>query len=194
PKAAQPLIDAARGAGVAVVACLDSRIAEEPLLTAKDKLSRMLMVNADAKGDLTEWTRLAARHLEDFDRSDPDLCFKFALVLSRGEIEDAELVLRWSDYALENKHTWDGPTYMARVYNLLRLRAETATRLWHDAEGDFIDERTEDNELAAERYRGLAKDLAREWLDYARVSAQPIDRAFVLCESASGNAAFCKAG
>lgn len=177
-----------------LVACLDSRIAEEPLLTTKDKLSRMLMVNADAKGDLVDWTRLAARHLEDFDRSDPDLCFKFALVLSRGEIEDAELVLRWSDYALENKHVWDGPTYMSRVYNLLRLRAETATRLWHDAEGDFIDERTEDNELAAERYRGLAKDLAREWLDYARVSAQPIDRAFVLCESASGNAAFCKAG
>ncbi len=177
-----------------LVACLESRIGEEPLLTTKDKLSRMLMVNADSKGDMAEWTRLAARHLEDFDRSDPDLCFKFALVLSRGDIEDAELVLKWSDYALENKHVWDGPTYMSRVYNLLRLKAETATRIWHDAEDDFIEERTEENEVAAEQARGFAKDVAREWLDYARTSAQPVDRAFVLCESASGNPAFCKEG
>ncbi|MDP2317586.1 MAG: caspase family protein [Pseudomonadota bacterium] len=175
-------------------ACLETRIAEEKLLTTKDKLSRMLMINADAKGDMPEWTRLAARHLEDFDRSDPDLCFKFALVLSRGGIEDAELVLRWADYALENKHIWDGPTYMSRVYNLLRLRAETAVRMWHDAEDDFIEERSDENREGAERYRGIAKDYSREWLDYARTSAQPEDRAVALCESASGNAAFCAAG
>ncbi|MDP2305789.1 MAG: caspase family protein [Pseudomonadota bacterium] len=177
-----------------LTACLESRIDEEPLLTTKDKLSRMLMIDADAKSDLVEWTRLAARHLEDFDRSDPDLCFKFALVLSRGEIEDAELVLRWADYALENKHIWEGPTYMSRVYNLLRLRAETSVRMWHDAEADFIDERSEENAGAAERYRGLAKDCSREWVDYARTSAQPVDRAVALCESASGNAAFCAEG
>lgn len=177
-----------------LVRCLESRIEEEKLLTTKDKLSRMLLVNADAKGDVAEWTRLAARHLEDFDRSDPDLCFKFSLVLARGPIEDAELVLKWSDYALENKHNWDGPTYMSRVYNLLRLKAETAVRLWHDAEDDFIEERTEENELEAEKWRGVAKDYAREWLDYARSSAQPADRPFVLCESAAGNSAFCAEG
>lgn len=177
-----------------LVACIESRLEEEPLLTTKDKLSRMLLVNADAKGDMAEWTRLAARHLEDFDRSDPDLCFKFALVLSRGPLDDAELVLKWADYALENKHNWEGPTYMSRVYNLHRLKAETAVRLWHDAEDDFMEERTEENELAAEKLRGQAKDFSREWLDYARSSAQPVDRPFVLCESASGNAAFCKAG
>jgi hypothetical protein len=177
-----------------LTACLESRIAEEKVLTTKDKLSRMLMIDADAKGNLPEWVRLTARHLEDFDRSDPDLCFKFALVLSRGDIEDAELVLRWADYALENKHVWEGPTYMSRVYNLLRLRAETAVRVWHDAEADFIDERSEENQATTDRYRGLAKDYAREWLDYARTSAQPFERAAVLCESASGNAAFCAAG
>jgi hypothetical protein len=99
-----------------------------------------------------------------------------------------------SDYALENKHVWEGATHMSRVYNLMRLKAETATRLWHDAEDDFIADRTEENELLAEKYRGLAKDLSREWLDYARTSAQPEDRAYKLCESASGNSAFCKAG
>jgi hypothetical protein len=177
-----------------LAACLETRLTDEKQQTTKDKISRLLMVNADTKGDVAEWTHLAARHLEDIDRSDPDLCFKFALVLSRGGIEDADLVLKWSDYALENKHQWEGPTYMSRVYNLLRLRAETATRLWHDAEADFIDDRSEENAETAERYRGQAKDFAREWLDYARTSAQPVDRAVAICESAAGNASFCAPG
>ena len=177
-----------------LTSCLETRITQETSLSTKDKISRMLLVDADAKGDVATWTKLAARHLEDFDRSDPDLCFKFALVLSRGDIEDAELVLKWSDYALENKHVWEGPTYMSRVYNLLRLKAETATRLWHDAEEDFMEERTDENGAEADRYRGLAKDLSREWLDYARTSAQPEERAHALCESAAGNTAFCAPG
>ncbi len=174
--------------------CLEARLTEEKLQTTRDKLSRLLLVNADARGDMPAWIQLAARHLEEIDRSDPDFCFKFALVLSRGGIEDAEIVLRWSGYALENKHQWEGATYVSRVYNLLRLRAETSTRLWHDAEADFIEERSEENAGNAERYRGQAKDFAREWVDYARSSAQPHDRAMTLCESAAGNTAFCAAG
>ena len=177
-----------------LVTCIEARIAEEAVQTTRSKLSRVLLINADARGDVAEWTRLAERHLEEVDRSDPDLCFKYALLLSRGGIEDAETVLHWSSYALENKHEWEGPTYISRVYNLLRLRAETAVRLWHEAEEDFLEERSDENADAAERFRGQAKDFAREWLDYGRVSAQPIERALVLCQSASGSEAFCEAG
>jgi hypothetical protein len=176
------------------VACVEARIGTEKLQTARDKLSRLLLVNADSKGDQAEWMRLAARHLEQIDRSDPDLCFRYALLLSRGDIDDAEEVLHWTGYALDNKHLWEGPTYVSRVYNLLRLRAETAARLWHDAEDDFLKDRSDENADLAEKWRGQAKDYAREWLDYARTSAQPTDRAQVLCESAAGTAAFCTPG
>lgn len=174
--------------------CIEARLAEEKVQTARDKLSRLLLVDADARADLEGWTKLAERHLEEVDRSDPDLCFKYALTLSRGAIEDAESVLRWTDYALENKHVWEGPTYMSRVYNLLRLRAETATRLWHDAEDEFLLDRTDENADLAEQLRGRAKDSAREWLDYARSSGQSPDRPLVLCQSASGSESFCAAG
>ncbi len=171
--------------------CLEEKLGTETVQTNKDKISRLLMVDADVRGADEEWLSLVERHLEDFDRSDPDLCLKYALRLSRGGIEDAEEVLRWADVAMENKHVWEGPLYMSRVYTLYRLKAETADRLWHDAEQDFVEDRSETSSAAADKYRGMARNFAREWLDYARSSGQPLDRAYDLCLSASGNAEFC---
>lgn len=175
------------------VTCLENRVAQESQQTARDKVSRVLMVNAEGRGDMAEWMRLASRHLEVVDRSDPDLCFRYALLLSRGEVEDAPAALRWADYALENKHVWQGPTYVQRVYALLGLRAQVASRLWLDAEEAYLDERTEENEADAGHWRGTAKDAAREWLDYARTSAQSTQQPGMLCRSAAGNENFCSA-
>jgi hypothetical protein len=41
-------------------------------------------LDAEARGDKAEWQRLMKRHLEDIDRSDPNLCLKYAMFLSRG--------------------------------------------------------------------------------------------------------------
>ncbi|MBM4368980.1 MAG: hypothetical protein FJ102_22380, partial [Deltaproteobacteria bacterium] len=174
------------------IACVESKIAMAKKQTERDKLSRVLLANADSRADVEEWMRLAARHLEEIDRSDPDLCFRYALTLSRtGTLEEGEEVLKWIGYALENKQAWQGPTYMSRVYNLYRLQAEVATRMWIDAEQDFQEERNEENSLTAEEFRGFAKNTAREWLDYARVSGQEHERAYALCQAAAGSPNFC---
>ncbi len=173
------------------VACLEDRLAQEQQQTTRDKVSRVLMVNAEGRGDMAEWMNLAGRHLEVVDRSDPDLCYRYALLLSRGEVEDAPASLRWAEYALENKHIWQGPAYTQRVYALLGLRAQVAARLWLDAEQTYLEERTEENEADATLWRGSTKDFAREWLDYARSSAQSVAQPGALCRSASGNEDFC---
>jgi hypothetical protein len=184
--------DAAKGSLTdEVKQCLEERLVTETVQTNKDKISRLLMIDADTLGSTEEWLGLAARHLEDIDRSDPDLCFKYVLVLSRLGVEDGEEVLRWADVALENKHMWEGPMYMSRVFNLYRLKTETAQRLWHDAEADYIESRSPEDEEIAEKYRGMAKNFAREWLDYAKSSGQPADRAYNLCLSAAGSESFC---
>ncbi len=172
-------------------ACVEGRIAAEKKQTTRDKLSRVLLIDADARGDTARWKDLAARHLDSIDRSDPDLCFRYALVLSRGSLDDAEDVVRWVDVALENKHDWEGPKYMARVYGLLQLKAEMSARLWAEAEADFLDERSDANSAEAELARGGAKTAAREWLDQARATDQSTDRARVLCEAAAGTSEAC---
>jgi hypothetical protein len=175
--------------------CLDGRIGTEAQQTTKDKISRLLISNAEMKGDKGEWERLVKRHLEDIDRSDPDLCFKYALQLSRGGVGRAQGVIRWADYALDNKAKWSGTTYKTRVFNLYKLRAEAANKLWQDAEQEFMTkEHSEENEAKAGKYRGTAKDYAREWLDYAKASEQDTKTAMALCVSSSGNRAFCEGG
>jgi hypothetical protein len=175
--------------------CLEGRVNSEAQQTMKDKVSRLMITNAEAAGDKGDWERLMKRHLEDIDRSDPDLCFKYALHLSRGGAGRAQGVIRWADYSLENKAKWSGTTYKTRVFSLYKLRAEAANKLWQDAEKEYAEgERSDEKEAKAAKYRGQAKDYSREWLDYAKASAQDTKTALALCVSSSGNRAFCEGG
>ncbi|MEL6342003.1 MAG: caspase family protein [Myxococcota bacterium] len=173
--------------------CLENRLRTERLQTTKDKISRLLMVDAQNKGDKERWARLMARHLEDIDRSDPDLCFSYAIHLYRATLEDQEESLRWADYALENKQNWEGDEFVKKVTGLYKLRAEASANLWKDAERILARENTPENAEAARDFRGLAMDYAREWLDYARASRSPnIERAYNMCVAAAGTADFCR--
>lgn len=173
--------------------CIEGRISSEGAQTMKDKLSRVLIANAEGKGDKAEWERLVKRHLEELDRSDPDMCFKYATQLSRGGVGRATGVIRWADYALENKQKWSGATYTKRVYDLYRMKTEAANKLWADAEETYATkEHTDENEAKAAKWRGTTKDFAREWLDYAKASGQDTKNAMAICVSAAGNKTFCE--
>lgn len=172
--------------------CLQNRLNTARLQTTRNKISRMLLVNAEAKGDIPQWEKLIRRHLEEIDRSDPNLCLRYAVFLHKKGLEGEEEAIYWADYALENKHIWVGDEYMKRVYSLYRLRTEAAAKLWEAAEDRYRKEPTDENEEVAKEYRGQAKDFAREWLDYARASAQDSKVAQEICRSAAGSDDFCK--
>jgi hypothetical protein len=177
------------------VKCLEGRLTSADLQTDKDKISRVLMQNAEAAGNKSEWERLIKRHLEDIDRSDPNLCFKYALHLSRGGVGRAWGVIKWADYALENKQQWTGSTYKARVNALYQLRAEAAVKLWEDANAKMLAAAGDDrSKLEADevKLRGMAKDYSREWLDYARAAGEDIKKPMALCVSTAGSKKFCE--
>jgi hypothetical protein len=176
-------------------ACLEGRISSSSSQTDKDKISRVLLANAEASGNKKEWERLMRRHLEDIDRSDPNLCFKYALHLSRGGASRAWGVIKWADYALENKSQWSGTTYKTRVYSLYQLKAEASMKLWEAANTELIEAGGDNrDELTAkeEKLRGMAKDFAREWLDYARASGQDTKKPMSNCVTAAGSKKYCQ--
>lgn len=174
------------------ITCLQGKLATARLQTNKNKISRMLLVNAQTKGDIGQWETLMRRHLEEIDRSDPALCMLYAVHLHKKGVEYDDEAIYWSAYALENKQVWVGDEYVKRVNGLYRLRAEAAGRLWTTAEKTYQKDPTDDNDAATREYRGLAKDFAREWLDYARASGQDVKTALELCRSAAGSDAFCQ--
>lgn len=171
--------------------CLEGSLAGAGAQTQKNKISRVLLSDAEARADKADWERLMKRHLEDIDRSDPNLCMKYAIHLSRGGVSRSHGVIKWADYALDNKQQWTGATYTKNVNNLYKLRAVAAKRLWEDAEAKFVADRNDENEGAAAKFRGQAKDYAREWLDYARASGSDTKEPLGLCVSAAGNKEFC---
>ena len=178
-------------------ACLEKTLVGTATQTGKDKISRVLLSNAEASGNKKEWERLMRRHLEEIDRSDPNLCFKYALHLSRGGVGRAWGTIKWADYALENKTQWSGTTYKTRVYSLYQLKAEASMKLWQDANNKLVEAGGDNrDELAAneEKLRGMAKDYAREWLDYARASGQDTKKPMSLCVSAAGSKKYCEDG
>lgn len=174
--------------------CLEGRISSDRLQTTKNKVSRLLIANAEAAGRAEEWERLMQRHLEDIERSDPDLCMRYAVHLHKQGLESEEEALRWAGYALDNKQLWQGDEHVRKVSGLMRLRAEAANKLWRDADKRYTEEPGPENDKIAREFRGWTMDYAREWLDYARASGGKTDQAMLLCQAAAGTADFCKAG
>ncbi len=174
------------------IACLEERIVEDKLMTDKEKVSRVLLVDAEAKKDLVRWEALMRRHLADIDQSDPDLCFKYTIYLSRKGMENADEVIIWGSRALERKDNWSGRLYEKKVFALHQLRAEAGMHLWQQAEQHYLEERSLQSEEASNQARGKAKEFARAWLDYARASDQDAETALKLCLSAAGAMEYCE--
>ena len=82
--------------------CLDGRIDRSLKLTDKDKISRVLISDAKARGDQADWERLMKRHLEKIDRSDPNMWLMYSIHLHKRGVGKSTQVIRCSGYALEN--------------------------------------------------------------------------------------------
>ncbi len=175
-------------------ACLERRVATERLQTARERASLVLIVNAQAAGDREGWASLVERHLDRISRADPNLVMQYAVYLfTVAPVERGEDVIHWAEVALENKRRWDVDSYTKNVAALQRLRAETAYKLWMDADKNTRNDNSEQALWLAEEWRGLAKGYAREWLEYMWASGQDPERALQVCTSAAGTVEFCRA-
>jgi hypothetical protein len=175
------------------IACLEGSYASAPKQTDKDKISRLLMANAYGKGDTRSWEKLIKRHLEEIDQSDPDLCYKYALHLSKGGAGRAPGVIRWSNVALENRTVWTGDTYVSRVSALYKLRAAAAQSIWKAAEEEYAKNPSEDLKKKVEDSRNQTKVFAREWYEYMKSAGKDTTTALQLCISAAGTKDYCEA-
>jgi len=160
------------------VNCLEARLAGDAALTEQRKISLLLMADAFGSRDMPRWARLTRRHLDAYDQSNPDLCFRYAVYLGRELPGQAPEVILWSTRALENRTQWVGDPFTTRVSALYKMRAVAAHSLW-EASGSDAD-------------RAETKVFARQWLEYARAAGKDTTLAQSLCESAAGTSAYCQ--
>lgn len=174
------------------VRCLNSSLDETVRQTAKDKISRLLLGDAYAKGDIHRWMGVAARHLEEVERADPDLVYQFAYnIVQIGNPDRMDEAVYWSGIALENKAHWEGELYVRRVYGLYKIRTMAALKKWEYLEKQLKSAPSEEVQLAGELARNDLKTYAREWFEYAKSSSRDVVEPLRLCEMAAGTADFC---
>ena len=174
--------DAGRGAlGMETMECLNASYTMAEKLTTKDKISRVMLINAYAYST-KQWAELVDRHLKEVDQSDPAISYLYAFYLNNRRDPDYDAVIKWSEVALERRTYWKGTTYTNRTFQLLKVRAMAATGLWeHYAEQRDIKKSDES--------RLQAKTFSREWLDFAKSSGWDTTEAALMCTSAASKEA-----
>lgn len=172
--------------------CLEKNYAAATEQTVKNKISRVELVDAYAY-DTRTWAKLVQRHLDEVDRSDPDMAYLYAFWLYNNDTSNAAEAVRWCEVALERKQIWEGPVFVSRVYGLMKLRALAATKRWKVAEEDLANHGST-TEGQVEELRTDVKVYAREWLDFAKVSGRDPAESRAACLAAANNVEACGEG
>ena len=176
------------------MSCMESQIRLNRTQTKRTELSLILIRNQQAKKDMASWEKLMRRHLEEYDRSDPTLCLSFSAYLAKKGEKSYREAFKWANFANENRSHWKGgDDYIHKSNMLLRIRAELATNIWIMAETLYRQEQSPENDENVLITKGLAKECAREWMDYAKALERYDDarKAFDMCVSA-GNVELCR--
>ncbi len=173
------------------VDCLERRLRHSERQTTQNKISRLLMADSWAKKEYLRWEAAVKRHLEDIDRSDPDLCYMFARHQAKLGPERIDETIRWANAALSNSLRWEGPTRVERVLALHRINALAAEDKWYVAEDTFLRSHKPEDMRSAEFWRNQTKSHAREWLEFADRSQTDTAIPYQLCLSAAGTHAYC---
>jgi tRNA A-37 threonylcarbamoyl transferase component Bud32 len=171
-----------------IIACLETTMSSSAPLTNKDKVSRLLIWDAEARNDTVAWERLVRRHLETVGSSDPDICMALAIRLKKkGTVSALEESIELAGTALENRSRYSGEQFVKRVNALHALRTIAAEMVWRRYENSVPGLRSEEVETQTKAMRHRTRDYAREWLDYAEVSGASTERAqAVLAEVGKG--------
>ena len=173
-------------------ACLEAAYLKTKEQTAKNKISRVQLVNAYAYST-TAWADLMRRHLEEVDRSDPDLAYLWAFYqFNTDAAVNSEEVVRWTEIGLERRDVWTGDVFVSRVFGLMKLRAIAQNARWTALEEERAKRAADPKKDAeVEEQRNRTKVFAREWVDFARVSGRDPADALALCLSAATQAKAC---
>jgi len=138
------------------------------------------------------WEYRMRHHLSSIDRSQPDHSFSFSVFLKQKGPEYYKEALKWSNYTMETRTSWpDGDQFVMKSNRLFQLRSELAMEIWIQAEAQYAEERTAELDQISMEARGLARDLAKEWLDYAQKTNRDSERPFKMCMSATTEPSFC---
>jgi hypothetical protein len=176
------------------VRCLEESLRHERRMTRKVIFSRILIADAHAKEETHRWEGAVRRHLDELDRSDPELSYLYARYLAGRGADYTTDAIKWSGVALRSAGNWEGVGRAARMADLHRIQTVGAYQMWVAQEQIFQETGVASAHEEAGFWRSQTKSLAREWLDFSAATEQRADLARVICTSAAASIRYCDRG
>jgi hypothetical protein len=150
---------------------------------ARADISKVLMADAYAKGDVPEWERLVEQHVRQVDDHDPEVAWTWVNILAHYPDRASDLLLA-VDAAEDVSARWPDNLRQLRLARVHELRTEASLRSWKTlgATDDGWEKRT--------------RKAAREWSLYLldHPSAGSPSRAVDVCVEAKGDFEWCIGG
>lgn len=173
------------------IRCLNDKLARSSKQTEKIVISKLLMNDVYSKGDHSKFMQLLSSHLQNIDKSDPELVYKYVAQLQKKGTSRAKGVVRWAGVALENKTRWSGATYKKRVNKLLTWKTVARSQLFKKAADETIAKGTPEAAAQEESAKNSFKTAAREWYEYTKHANLDGSRALQACIAAAGFESYC---
>lgn len=171
--------------------CLESSMDKAGTGVDKANVSMVLLTNARAKGDIEQWEQRMEHHLTQIERENPALAYRYALHLFEKGPGHSQQTFRWTGIALQSRSAWAGESYTGRVHAIYKLRAAAAQSLWKQSIEALASFPGPENENRVRTQRLLARNVAKEWYEFAATHAQDSLVAKQLCQIASLDPDFC---
>lgn len=171
--------------------CLESSMDKAGTGVDKANVSMVLLTNARAKGDVEQWEQRMEHHLTQIERENPALAYRYALHLFEKGPGHSQQTFRWTGIALQSRSAWAGDSYTDRVHAIYKLRAAAAQSLWKQSIEALASFPGPENENRVRTQRLLARNVAKEWYEFAATHEQDSLVAKQLCQIASLEPDFC---
>ncbi|MBW1878629.1 MAG: hypothetical protein JRJ84_09735, partial [Deltaproteobacteria bacterium] len=175
----------------AEIRCLETVFGRAPTSLDRERVSVILLTNAYATGVQKDQELLLARHLKEVDGSNPEMNYRYALLLMAKGPEHSNTVMDLANVALTHRAVWSGELYDKRVYSLYKLRAAAAKYAFEEVKKAHAQDQSDEAERALYRAREDTKKYAREWYAFAKDTGQDTGAARELCMISAESSKWC---
>lgn len=156
----------------------------------RQRASKLLLANAEARRDRVEWARLAEYHLSELDASDAGLMVRYARYLT-DDPDSRQRAMYWAERSLDAMDSWTGAARQQTRDQALGLLVVLEVRNANDAAMRWANAASIETEDERDRAMQLARMTSLEWCEHRGAYRMPLRPALDAYVASGGEADTC---
>ncbi len=156
----------------------------------RQRASKLLLANAEARHDRAQWAQLAEFHLSELDASDAGLMVRYARYLA-DDADSRQRAIYWTERSLDAMGNWTGAARQQTRDQALGLLVVLEVRNANDAATRWANAASIETEDERDRAMQLARMTTLEWCEHRGAYRMPLRPALDAYVASGGEADTC---